>query len=111
MRKTSSAGDDVAYIGQLYERRKLPGYSTTESVYRLIADGGVVGELAHAWNSNTRVPRFFFKDHQGSIAYEIAGTSSSGSASSRSASAAGRRRRRPFRSSGTPATCTTTISA
>jgi RHS repeat-associated protein len=76
VRKTSNTGDDVAYIGQLYEKRNLPGYSTKESVYRLIADGGVVGELAHTWSSSNRASRFFFKDHQGSIAYEVTGTTS-----------------------------------
>ena len=34
----------------------------------------MVGELAHSWNSNSRTSRFFIKDHQGSIAYEVTGT-------------------------------------
>jgi RHS repeat-associated protein len=76
VRKTSNAGDDVAYLDQLYEQRNLPTFSTRESVYRLVADGGVVAELAHPWNAATRTTTFLFKDHQGSIAFQTAGATS-----------------------------------
>jgi RHS repeat-associated protein len=68
-RKRLNNSNEVYYAGKLYEARSLG--ASSESVYRLEADIGVVGELAHPWGGTTRVVRHLFADQQGSPAYQV----------------------------------------
>jgi RHS repeat-associated protein len=77
MKKRRDANNQVLYVRDLYEQRTVLSSNTTEAVFSLITDEGVVGEVVKNWSSGAVTRRMFQNDRQGSPFFMTVGTSAS----------------------------------